>query len=151
MSSEKAIITVLCMIWRNDEMLLQNRIAENWPGVTFPGGHVEPLESFVEAVKREMKEETGLTIANPRLCGVKQYQSDNDERYVVLLFKTNEFSGEVVSSREGEMMWVKRDEIDAYPIAPDFKELLKVVDSNEYQELIYRPEVADIHQRIELY
>lgn len=139
MTSEKAIITVLCMIYRDDEILLQNRVAENWPGVTFPGGHVEQGESFVEAVKREMWEETGLSIEHPVICGVKQYQSENDERYVVLLFKTDCFSGELVSSREGEMTWVKRNEINQYPIVPDFVELLAVFDSEEYQELIYRP------------
>lgn len=151
MASEKAIITVLCMICRDDEILLQNRIAENWPGVTFPGGHVEHGESFVEAIKREMKEETGLEIRDPRICGVKQYQSEKNERYVVLLFKTDEFSGEVVSSREGEMMWVKRDEVDSYPLAPDFKELLKVFDSDDIQELIYLPDPQGKTGKIELF
>lgn len=138
MASEKAIITVLCMIYRDDEILLQDRVAELWPGVTFPGGHVEPGESFVEAIEREMKEETGLTIEGPRLCGLKQYQSLNNERYVVLLFKTDTFSGELVSSHEGEMMWVKRSEIDNYALVPDFKELLKVFDDDFIQELTYR-------------
>lgn len=138
MPSEKAIITVLCMISRGDEILLQDRVAELWPGVTFPGGHVEPGESFVEAIKREMWEETGLVIENPRICGLKQFQSANNERYVVLLFKTTAFSGELTSSCEGKMMWVKRSEIDNYPIVADFRELLEVFDDDAVQELTYR-------------
>lgn len=137
MASEQAIVTVLCMVYHDDEILLQDRIAENWPGVTFPGGHVEYGESFVRAIIREIQEETGLSISNPRLCGVKQYQSDDDERYIVLLFKTNEFSGELASSREGEVMWVKREDLERYDLVPDFKELLEVFDSDELQEFVY--------------
>jgi 8-oxo-dGTP diphosphatase len=42
----------------------------NWPGVAFPGGHVEKGESFTDTVIREVQEETGLTISSPRLCGI---------------------------------------------------------------------------------
>lgn len=137
MRGEQAIITVLCMIYRDDEILLQDRVAENWPGVTFPGGHVELHESFVEAIKREMKEETGLDIDTPRICGLKQLQSEDGERYVILLFKTDSFSGELSSSKEGEMRWVKRSELKNYPLVPDFMELLKVFDEDELQELVF--------------
>ena len=71
---------------------LQNRIKEDWKGYTLPGGHVEPGESFVDAVKREMKEETGLEIINPKLAGIKQFPID-DGRYIVLLFKVVDFTG----------------------------------------------------------
>ena len=138
MRHELAIITALCMVYRDDEILLQDRVADLWPGVTFPGGHVEHGESFVEAIKREIKEETGLTIENPRLCGLKQYPSVDDERYVVLLFKTDQFSGDLVSSEEGKMMWVKRSEVDTYPIVADFKQLLRVFDDDTIQEMTYR-------------
>jgi len=124
------------MIYHDDEILLQNRIAQNWPGVTFPGGHVEKGESFVEAIIREMKEETGLEVRDLRLCGLKQLQSEDEERYVILLFKTESFSGELVSSKEGKMQWVKRSELDRYPLAPDFKELLEVFDRDDIQELM---------------
>jgi len=98
--SEKAELTVLCMIYDGDEILLQNRIKDSWKGYTLPGGHVEPGESFVNAVIREMKEETGLDVFNPILCGIKQFPI-NDGRYIVLLYKTDKFSGKLISSDEG--------------------------------------------------
>ena len=70
--TENVELTVLCLITDGDRMLLQNRIKNDWKGYTLPGGHVEAGESFVDAVIREMKEETGLDVKNPRLVGVKQ-------------------------------------------------------------------------------
>jgi 8-oxo-dGTP diphosphatase len=135
--SEQAIITVLCMIYRGQEILLQNRLKKDWAGYTFPGGHVEKEESFVDAVRREMKEETGLLIYHPRLCGLKQFQTDKDERYVVALFKTNEFEGRLTSSEEGDMVWVDRKDLFRYPLVDDFPELLEVFDREELTEFQY--------------
>ena len=58
--TENVELTVLCLIEDGDRILLQNRVDRDWQGYTLPGGHVEPGESFVDAVIREMKEETGL-------------------------------------------------------------------------------------------
>lgn len=91
--SESVVVTALCMVYDNDKILLQDRIKEDWKGVTFPGGHIEKKESFVKGIEREVFEETGLKIKNIRICGVKQFQTEDDERYIVLLFKTNEFEG----------------------------------------------------------
>ena len=73
MRTEQVEFTVLCLIHNEDSYLLQDRVKKEWKGYTLPGGHIEPGESIVDAVIREMKEETGLTIKSPRLCGVKQF------------------------------------------------------------------------------
>ena len=131
--TENIELTVLCLISQGTQILLQNRIKQDWKGYTLPGGHVEEGESIVEAVIREMKEETGLTISNPRLCGVKQFPIKNG-RYLVFLFQTGTFSGELRSSEEGKMEWVDRDRLSCYQTVEDLEELLNVLESDAYSE-----------------
>ena len=56
--TENVELTVLCLVYKGDRILLQNRIKKDWRGYTLPGGHVEPGESIVDAVIREMQEDT---------------------------------------------------------------------------------------------
>ena len=136
--SEKAVFTNMCMIYDNDgNVLVQDRVDPNWSGITFPGGHVEYGESFSTSVIREVKEETGLDIKNPVLCGVKQFQTDENERYVVLFYKTNCFEGEIKSSDEGEIFWVKRSELGNYKLVDDFLDMVKVFEDERLNEFFY--------------
>lgn len=140
--TENVELTVLCLLQRGDQYLLQDRVKEDWSGLTLPGGHVEKGESFVNAVIREMKEETGLTVLNPRLCGVKQFPIDGG-RYIVFLFCADQFTGEVVSSGEGEMYWVRKEELAHLKLAEGFHEMLRVMlDSslNEFQYVVEEDE-----------
>lgn len=134
---ENIEITVLCMLYDNDKLLLQNRLKNDWRGITFPGGHVNKNESFVHAVIREMKEETGLDIYNPKLCGIEQFSLNEKTRYLVLLFKTNQFSGSIISSIEGEMMWISRNDLEKYNLVKNFNDVLKIFDNDEINELFY--------------
>ena len=134
--TENVELTVLCLIQDGNRLLLQNRVKEDWKGYTFPGGHVEPGESFVDAVKREMKEETGIDIINPQLVGIKQFPIENG-RYIVFLFKATEFSGDVVSSEEGEMEWVEKDMLSEVNVVEDFHDLMKVLDNPDLNEFQY--------------
>ena len=134
--TEKVELTVLCLIQDGNRILLQNRIKKDWKGYTLPGGHVEPGESFVDAVKREMKEETGLEIINPKLAGIKQFPID-DGRYIVLLFKVVDFTGEVISSEEGQMEWVDRSNLSEIETVNDLEQLLEVIDNPKLTEFQY--------------
>ncbi len=133
---ESVELTVLCLICQNGKILLQNRVKADWQGYTLPGGHVEPEESIIDAVIREMKEETGLTVEAPRLCGIKQFPVE-DGRYLVFLFKTDRFSGTLSSSQEGQMEWVERANLSAYPTVSDLEELLCVMERDELTEFQY--------------
>ena len=134
--TENVELTVLCLIEDGDKILLQNRVKKDWRGYALPGGHVEPGESFVDAVVREMKEETGLTVRNPRLVGVKQFPIA-DGRYLVLLFKATEWSGALVSSEEGRMEWVAYQDLPGIKTVDDLTDLLAVMNTPELTEFQY--------------
>ena len=83
-----------------------------------------------------MKEETGLDIINPRLTGIKQFPIDNG-RYVVILFKAEQFTGEVVSSEEGQMEWIDYGHLSEIDAVDDLDELLRVINDPELTEFQY--------------
>lgn len=132
--AEKVELTVLCLVTHHDLYLLQNRTKEDWPGFTLPGGHIENGESIVDAVVREVKEETGLTILNPKLCGIKQFPIECG-RYIVFLFRANQFEGNLTSSAEGTMHWIAKSELSNVDLAEGFQELLQVMLDDRLNEL----------------
>lgn len=134
--TENVELTVLCLIHKDNQYLLQDRIKEDWRGYTLPGGHVEEGESIVDAVIREMKEETGLTVYNPKLCGVKQFPIEGG-RYIVFLFTADEFTGDLISSEEGTMHWVCRDNLSEVNTVNDLNELLRVMLDENLTEFQY--------------
>ena len=134
--TERVELTVLCLLCDGDKILLQNRVKQDWQGYAMPGGHVEPGESVVDAVIREMREETGLRILQPRLCGVKQFPIEGG-RYLVFLFKADRYEGTLRSSAEGEVKWISRTELDRIQTVADFSRMLRVFDEDALTEFQY--------------
>ena len=121
--TENVELTVVCLLEDGGRVLLQNRKKEDWHGWALPGGHVEPGESFVDAVIREMQEETGLTIRHPRLVGVKQFPIEAG-RYVT-------------SSEEGEMAWIEYSKLPSLQTVDDLEEMLHMMNTPELTEFQY--------------
>ena len=132
-------LTNMCMLRREDgRVLVQNRRDPNWGGLTFPGGHVEPGESLVDSVIREMQEETGLTIRHPRLVGTKSWmQKDGSGRYLVLLYTATEYEGELHGSEEGDIRWMTLEEMRAGQMVEGMELYFEVYLGKEYNEIWY--------------
>lgn len=124
--AEKSIFTNMCMLYDDEgNVLVQNRLNPNQPGITFPGGHVENGESFTDAVIREVYEETGLTISQLQMYGIKDWVRDDGTRYVVFLYKTNMFQGDLVSSEEGEVWWIPLSELPDMNLSDGMKTMFR--------------------------
>lgn len=136
---ETAVFTNMCMITDGQgNVLVQDRLNPDWPGITFPGGHVEPGESFTCSVIREVQEETGLTVEDPVLCGTKQFQTNSGARYVVFFYRATKFHGTLQSSSEGLVYWLSRAELAKQKLAPDMMEMVQVMESKNLSEFYYQ-------------
>ena len=135
--TQKCILTNICLVYKDNQILVLDRKKKDWPGLTFPGGHVEKDEDFVSSVIREVKEETGLKIKKPILCGIEEFKTEQEDRYLMFYYKTNNFSGKIKSSKEGEVFWIERDDLNKYKLSLDLKRILKVMESDKLSEIIY--------------
>lgn len=134
---ERVELTCACMLEDGmGNVLVQERVDPGWPGIAFPGGHVEPGESFAAAVIREMEEETGLLIRNPRLCGVKHWQTETG-RYIVFFYRAKEYSGTLRDCEEGRNFWIPKNRLQQEKLASGFADNLEVFFREELDELHY--------------
>ena len=142
------VLTNLCLVEdpTNGKVVLQYRSPERykkWSGYAFPGGHIEEGESLVESVIREVYEETGLTIADPKLVAVKDWEPDEGGRYIVFCYKATEFTGQLRSSEEGEVSWVEKDQLEKLDLSYDMLPLLEVMEDPDLSEFYYRKRTDD--------
>ena len=97
---------------KTKQVLVQERI-KSWEGITFPGGKIEPGESIVPSVKREVYEETRLKLNRLRICGIKDwYDKKAKERQLIILFISDDFEVELISETpEGKVCWIEECEL----------------------------------------
>ncbi len=137
----KVELANMCLVYDEEKILVQEKVGtKHAGGLVFPGGHVEDGESLTEAVIREVKEETGLTIRNPKPCGFKDWCEEDGTRYLVLLYKTNQFEGELKSSEEGRVFWLDRSEIESANLIWNMRELLEIFEGDTCSEFFWRIE-----------
>ena len=133
----KTILTNMCMVCDGENILVEDKVNSSYTGVTFPGGHIESGESLAEAMVREVFEETGLTIKNPRLCGMYDWVYEDGIRYLVFIYKEMEFDGELKSSEEGSVRWIKKEEFLKEKLADGMDKVFEIIEGGEYTECYY--------------
>lgn len=110
------ILATLCYVKHNGKTLMVHRNkkpgdihAGKWNGL---GGKFEEGESPEGCVIREVQEESGLVIQNPRLHGLLVFTNFKGTDWYVFVFTATDFSGELTaSSPEGRLEWVDDDKL----------------------------------------
>jgi 8-oxo-dGTP diphosphatase len=135
----KVELTNMCLIYDEKKVLVQEKTGTKYEGgLVFPGGHVEEGESLRDSVIREIREETGLVIKNPQPCGFKDWILEDGTRYIVLLYKTDQFEGELKNSREGKVFWLDRNDISSANLIWNMRELLEIFETDQYSEFFFQ-------------
>ena len=135
---ENVVFMNMCRITDDrGRWLMQERCDENYPGVIFPGGHLEANESFHHSIIREIREETGLTIEAPRLRAIRHW-SEDQTHYVILMYTAERYSGTLRSSSEGRVFWATREEVAQMKQVSDLQDMIATYDDPDCDECFYR-------------
>lgn len=107
--------TTLCYLEQDGKYLMMHRVKkendinrEKWIGI---GGHFEKDETPEECLFREVKEETGLTLTSWRFRGIITFQSDRWVTEYMCLYTADGFEGELTECREGDLVWVPKEDV----------------------------------------
>ncbi|MDU4277536.1 MAG: NUDIX domain-containing protein [Finegoldia magna] len=133
------ILCNMIKINRGNDVLVLDKVKKyGWEGLTFPGGHVEKVESITESVIREAKEETNLDIENIKYVGmISWYDIDNNDRIVGFLYETDDFSGELIKENiEGTLEFIDYEELKNMDGHSDSMGEIFAIYDGEYSEIV---------------
>jgi 8-oxo-dGTP diphosphatase len=109
------ILATLCYIKNENHTLMVYRNkkpndmhAGKWNGL---GGKFEPEESPEECIIREVREEAGLKIRDPKMHGLLMFPNFKGADWYVFVFTAHEFSGELIDSPEGKLEWIPDEKL----------------------------------------
>lgn len=136
----KTVLMNMVKIYNKDtgEVLVLDKIKKyGWEGLTFPGGKVEPYESFEDSVIREAKEETNLDIKNPKLIGIITWITD-ESKDVGLIYETSDFDGKLIEENsEGKLSWMDYEDFKKIPDKSMSMDKILGIYDGKYREVLW--------------
>ena len=146
-------IGTLCYINNGKETLMLHRIKKKndihegkWNGL---GGKLIDGESPEECVVREVKEESGLDIKNPILKGILTFPKfDEVDDWMVFVFVSNEFSGELSECDEGVLEWIDNEKVMSLNLWDGDKIYMKWLTEHPFfsAKFIYKKRILQSHK-----
>ena len=96
---------------KKDNKVLMIKFSKKWGNVYAPpGGKFEKGESPLDCIIREFKEETGLTLVNPKLQGISYWQDSFEG--IIFVYTAEDYEGkQILTSEEGNLEWIKIEEL----------------------------------------
>ena len=126
--------TTLCYLEQDGRYLMLHRIKKKqdvnegkWIGV---GGHFEENESPENCLLREVKEETGLTLTSWRFRGIVTFIAKGWPTEYMCLYTADGFEGTLRECDEGELAWIRKDDLLALPAWEGDKIFLRLLDED---------------------
>ena len=126
--------TTVCYIERDGKYLMLHRVKkqndvnrDKWIGI---GGKLEEGESPFDCIRREVREETGLTLSNIRYRGIITFVSNEFGTEYMHLFSSDDFTGKMLDScDEGVLEWIEKDRLLSIPMWEGDKIFLRLLDT----------------------
>ncbi len=131
---KKTVDTVSLILIRDGKVLVERRRMdrETYPGaVVIPGGHVEPGETYVEACRRELKEELGIDCRGfayyDRMLCVTEVEDQMNRWFIC-----ERWEGEPRCTEAEEIFWIGRDEVGRLDLEEDYKVISRLFEERRF-------------------
>ncbi|MBT3816916.1 MAG: 8-oxo-dGTP diphosphatase [Candidatus Magasanikbacteria bacterium] len=129
-------LATVCYIKKDGKTLMIHRNTRKgdihegkWVGL---GGKFEPGESPEECIIREVKEETGLEIENPKLSGLLTSLNFKGKDWMIFIFSACDYTGELSTCAEGTLSWIPDEELLDLNLWEDNRRFLPLMDEDRF-------------------